>query len=131
MIHWRFVRSFAIERDEALWTRVCPGQCCRCAMGLQHRLVTRETAQLLVRAVFALSATYFASPLRAEVLYETEITGTDDEQLVYEMNSISRLVTLEDKPPQSNEALRRRAEEDLPRLKRILEGQGYWEGNVD
>jgi translocation and assembly module TamA len=101
-------------------------------MGLQHRLIQRQRSfRLLAHAVFALSAASLASPLRAEVPYKTEITGTDDEQLVSELTGISQLVTLEDKPPQSDGALRRRAEEDLPRLKRVLEAQGYWEGSVD
>jgi translocation and assembly module TamA len=89
------------------------------------------TAKLLARAVFALSAAYFVSPLRAEVPYKTEILGTDDNQLVSEIDGVSQLVSLEDKPPKSDKALRRRAEEDLPRLNRVLEAQGYWEGKVD
>jgi translocation and assembly module TamA len=72
-----------------------------------------------------------AAPSRAEVPYEIKIVGTDDKQLLTELNAISQLVTLKDKPPQSPGALRRRAEEDLPRLKPVLESQGYWEGKIN
>jgi translocation and assembly module TamA len=82
-------------------------------------------------AVAVLLAVLFASPLRAEVPYSTEISGTDDQQLVKELDGVSQLVTLKDKPPDSEAALNRRAAEDLPRLKRVVESQGYWEGNVD
>lgn len=103
-------------------------------MGLQRELILlklRSHEKILLCTLFALYLAANASPLRAaEVPYNTEITGTDDEQLVSELNSISQLVKLEDKPPQSDEALHRRAKEDLPRLKQVLEAQGYWEGDV-
>jgi translocation and assembly module TamA len=73
----------------------------------------------------------FAAVARADVPYETKIVGTDDKHLLAELNGVSQLVTLQDKPPLSDPALRRRAEEDLPRLKPVLESQGYWEGKID
>jgi translocation and assembly module TamA len=79
----------------------------------------------------SLVLTIAASPARAEVPYETKLVGTDDRQLLSELKAVSQLVTLQDKPPQSDEALRRRAREDLPRLKPVLESRGYWEGTVD
>jgi translocation and assembly module TamA len=66
----------------------------------------------------------------ADVPYETHFAGSDDEALVAQLNGVSQLVQLQAKPPDSEAGLRRRAEEDLPRLKQAIESQGYWEGDV-
>src|SRR5215471_4118198 len=87
----------------------------------------RRSFVTLASVLFALAA----APACADVPYETKIVGTDDKQLLAELNGVSQLVTLQDKPPLSEAALRRRAEEDLPRLKPVLESQGYWEGKID
>jgi len=50
---------------------------------------------------------------RADLNYRAEITGVEDSDLADLLNKISELKTLEDKPPASEEALRRRAERDL------------------
>jgi translocation and assembly module TamA len=75
---------------------------------------------------FALMAA--AAPARADVAYKTEIKlqGLDDSKLADALEAASQLVTLEDKPPASNAALRRRAENDLPRLAEIIRAEGYW-----
>ena len=82
----------------------------------------RRSFVTLASVLFALAA----APACADVPYETKIVGTDDKQLLAELNGVSQLVTLQDKPPLSEAALRRRAQEDLPRLKPVLESQGYW-----
>jgi translocation and assembly module TamA len=69
-------------------------------------------------------------PARADVPYKTEFIGTEDKQLLSELNAVSQLVKLKDKPPASEEGLSRRADEDLPRLKEVLQSQGYWDGDV-
>lgn len=89
------------------------------------------TRRLVIGLAFALSAMFASPPLRAEVAYETEVVGTEDKQLLSEVKAVAKLVTLQDKPPATDAALRRRAEEDLPRLKQVLQSQGYWQGTVD
>ena len=44
-----------------------------------------------------------------DLKYRAEITGAEDSELADLLDSISELKTLEDKPPASEEALRRRA----------------------
>jgi translocation and assembly module TamA len=62
---------------------------------------------------------------RAEVPYSVEITGVDDDQLEQDLEAVSQLVKLKDRPPASEAMLRRRAEDDLPRLKQVVEAAGY------
>src|SRR5215831_20176897 len=101
-------------------------------LGSRHRSVDRwKGAGRSLLAAASLSLAFAAAPARADVPYETKIVGIDDKQLLAELNGISQLVTLQDKPPLSEAALRRRAAEDLPRLKPVLESQGYWEGKID
>lgn len=76
-------------------------------------------------------ACLLATPARAEVPYETQFTGTDDKSLLAEIDGVSQLVKLKDKPPESEQGLRRRASEDMPRLRDVLHSRGYWDGDVD
>src|SRR6185437_9679747 len=46
------------------------------------------------------------------------------------LNSASQLVALKDHPPASSAALRRRAEEDLPRLQSVMKAEGYWQAEA-
>ncbi|HLN22485.1 MAG TPA: autotransporter assembly complex family protein [Patescibacteria group bacterium] len=94
--------------------------------GVRHRPAKRQRVVGLACALLV-----FASPLRAEVPYDTEIVGTNDSSLLSDLNTVSQLVTLKDKPPQTEEALHRRVEEDQPRLQTVLQSQGYWEGTVE
>ena len=57
------------------------------------------------------------APVSADVAYETKIVGTDDPDLSDLFDDVSQLKKLEDKKPVSEEALRRRAHDDLERLK--------------
>src|SRR5258708_3814410 len=68
---------------------------------------------------------------RAEVPYSVEITGVDDHQLEQDLEAVSQLVKLKDRPPASEAMLRRRAEDDLPRLKQVVEAAGYRAAAVD
>jgi translocation and assembly module TamA len=91
----------------------------------------RLMRNIAVFAVLFLVCELAAQPARADVPYKAEFTGTDDKQLLSELNAVSQLVKLEDKPPESEAGLRRRADEDIPRLKEVLQSQGYWDGAVD
>jgi translocation and assembly module TamA len=65
--------------------------------------------------------------VRADLNYRAEITGAEDSELADLLDIISELKTLEDKPPVSEEALRRRADRDLGRLADAANSLGYWD----
>jgi translocation and assembly module TamA len=65
--------------------------------------------------------------VRADFNYRAEITGAEDSDLADLLDKISELKTLEDKPPVSEEALRRRADRDLGRLADAAHSLGYWD----
>jgi translocation and assembly module TamA len=77
---------------------------------------------VLIAAVFVPG-----SVARADLNYRTEITGVEDSDLADLLDKISELKTLEDKPPVSEEALRRRADRDLGRLADAAHSLGYWD----
>ena len=65
--------------------------------------------------------------VRADLNYRAEITGAEESDLADLLDKISELKTLEDKPPVSEEALRRRADRDLGRLTDAAHSLGYWD----
>ena len=76
----------------------------------------------------SLATVLVAGPdVRADVNYRAEITGADDSDLANLLDKVSELKTLEDKPPASEEALRRRADRDLGRLADAAHSLGYWD----
>src|SRR5215471_1306026 len=64
---------------------------------------------------------------RDDLNYKAEITGVEDSDLESLLDKISELKTLEEKPPASEEALRRRADRDLGRLADAAQSLGYWD----
>src|SRR5258706_5820232 len=62
----------------------------------------------------ALTAALVPGPAaRADLNYRAEITGAEDSDLADLLDKVSELKTLEDKPPASEDAMRRRAKRDL------------------
>lgn len=80
---------------------------------------------LVVALTSAALVPRFAS--RADLNYRAEITGAEDSDLADLLDKISELKTLEDKPPVSEEALRRRADRDIGRLTDAAHSLGYWD----
>jgi translocation and assembly module TamA len=66
---------------------------------------------------------------RADLNYRAEITDVEDSDLASLLDKVSELKTLEDKPPVSEEALRRRADRDLGRLADAAHSLGYWDAD--
>jgi translocation and assembly module TamA len=80
-----------------------------------------------VLLIFALTTTLvYSSAGRADLNYRVEFAGVEDRDLADLLNQISELKSLEDKPPVSEEALRRRADRDLGRLADAAHSLGYW-----
>jgi translocation and assembly module TamA len=78
----------------------------------------------------ALATTLVPGPAaRADLNYRAEITGAEDSALASLLGKVSELKTLEDKPPVSEEALRRRADGDLGRLADAAHSLGYWDAD--
>src|SRR5215510_5858762 len=67
--------------------------------------------------------------VHADFNYRAEITGAEDSDLADLLEAVSELKTLEDKPPVSEEALRRRADRDLERLADAAHSLGYWDAD--
>jgi translocation and assembly module TamA len=84
-----------------------------------------------VRRLFAalgLIAALFPSIAgRADVEYQTTIKGAKDSDLSDLLDQVSQLKALENRPPPSEEALRRRADRDLGRLADAARSLGYWD----
>jgi translocation and assembly module TamA len=72
-------------------------------------------------------ALVLGSAVRADVMYRAEITGAEDSDLAALLDKVSELKSLEDRPPASEEALRRRADRDLGRLTDAAHSLGYWD----
>jgi translocation and assembly module TamA len=85
------------------------------------------------RAIFPwfLAAALSPGVARAEVPYMVDVTGIEDSQLKDDVEATAQLVKLKDRPPPSIAALRRRADDDMPRLKQVVEAAGYRAAAVD
>ncbi len=78
--------------------------------------------------IVALAAALTPGPaVRADLNYRAEITGAEDSDLADLLDKVSELKSLEEKPPASEEALRRRADRDLGRLADAAHSLGYWD----
>ncbi len=77
------------------------------------------------------AALFPASAGRADIHYETTISGAGNSELADLLDKVSELKTLEDRLPASEEALRRRADRDLGRLADAARSLGYWDAQFD
>jgi translocation and assembly module TamA len=86
-------------------------------------------ARFLVAAVVCALATTHAA---ADTPYAVDITvtGSRNGDLGTALDGASQLVALKDRPPPSLAALRRRAEDDLPRLDGVMKAAGYWQAKA-
>jgi translocation and assembly module TamA len=81
-------------------------------------------------AALGLVAALFPSAAgRADVEYRTTIKGAHSE-LADLLDQVSQLKALENRPPPSEEALRRRAERDVGQLATAARSLGYWDAQL-
>ena len=71
-----------------------------------------------------------AAPAVADEPYRVDFTGVTVPALRDALKNASQLVALADRPPPSPAALRRRAQDDLPRLEAVLHAEGYWQARI-
>jgi len=65
------------------------------------------------------------------VAYTTRLTGIEDDALRSLLTASMQLLVLQDRPPPSLAALRRRAEDDRERLQKALRSEGFYDAAVD
>jgi translocation and assembly module TamA len=65
-----------------------------------------------------------------QIAYEASIAGVADEELRTLLQGVSETIRLADRPPPSLIRLRRRAEDDRPRLQEALRSRGYYDARV-
>ncbi len=63
--------------------------------------------------------------------YQVEYEGLEDSKVLKALQSASQLTTLKKRPPASINALRFRAESDIPEMLKVLHSHGYYEGKID
>lgn len=62
--------------------------------------------------------------------YTVSINVTTDDGLKDAITSASRLIALEDSPPPTLAALKRRADDDADRFRKVMESRGYYDSDV-
>lgn len=65
------------------------------------------------------------------IAYAASLTGVEDPALLDVLRASSQLLALSDKPPATTVGLRRRAEDDIERLRTALHSEGYYDGQID
>ena len=83
----------------------------------------------LLALMLLLSATA-ARPAAADITYRTEIVGISDKALARDLREASLLVQQENRKPETELALRRRAEADRERLDAALRANGYYDATI-
>ena len=66
-----------------------------------------------------------------DLSYVVAIKGVDDAALLTLLQQVSETERLVDRPPPSLARLRRRAQDDRPRLLEVLRSEGYYDGQVE
>jgi translocation and assembly module TamA len=85
------------------------------------------------RRFFFAATLFLLVPLAAfagGISYNVEFEGLNDSRALKEIKLASNLTSLKKRPPASINALRYRAESDIPELIKVLQAHGYYEGRV-
>lgn len=87
----------------------------------------RRFGKILLLALFI-----YQTPLLASgISYSVEYIGVKDSTTLKAIKSVSQLTSLKKHPPASLNALRYRAEDDIPDILKILHAHGFYEASVD
>lgn len=81
----------------------------------------------LAAAAAVIAALFPTVAGHADIPYRTTIEGAPESDLSDLLGDVSQLKALENRPPPSEEALRRRADRDLDRLTDAARSLGYWD----
>src|SRR5215472_2782314 len=84
-------------------------------------------ARRAIAAVMVVAALLPSAAGRADIEYRTTIEGAEPSDLSDLLDQVSQLKALENRPPPSEEALRRRADRDLGGLTDAARSLGYWD----
>lgn len=80
---------------------------------------------------FLISLVLPAALFAGKIEYSVYFIGLDDPKALETLKTVSDLTTLQKKPPASINALRYRADSDIPELLRVLHAHGYYEATVN
>ncbi|MDA8231022.1 MAG: autotransporter assembly complex protein TamA [Magnetospirillum sp.] len=87
--------------------------------------------RLLAGFVLALSLSVAAGARCEEAVpYRAELSGVEGTDLAESIEAASQLISLQDRPPASVVALKRRADDDHARIVEALRSEGYYEGDA-
>ena len=103
-------------------------------LGLRAPISSRR---LLYFFVWRLTAFLFilissSSPSLAQdgIRYQVTIEGLSDKTILKLVESVSETINLKNRPPLSRGLLKRRIDEDIPILMRVLRSQGYYDAKI-
>lgn len=82
---------------------------------------------LILFCLLTVSFAVFAKGISYSVVFE----GLEDQKALKSLEMASQLISLEKRPPPSINALRYRAESDIPNLLNVLYAHGYYEAKVN
>ena len=85
---------------------------------------------MIRRVLFLLSVIPIALIAKG-IPYNVEFEGLDDSKALKSIKLASNLTSLKKRPPASINALRYRADSDIPELIKVLHAHGYYEANVN
>jgi translocation and assembly module TamA len=86
---------------------------------------------LLLVLIFSISLGWGDTAFgQLSVPYEVRVEGVEDDDLNNTLRAVSNIVSLQETPPATVSLLRRRAENDIPRLTQALASQGYYASEV-
>jgi translocation and assembly module TamA len=77
-----------------------------------------------------LSSLFPIAAFAAGISYHVEFEGLSDSRALKEIKLASNLMSLKKRPPASINALRYRAESDIPELIKVLQAHGYYEAKL-
>jgi translocation and assembly module TamA len=85
----------------------------------------------MLRKLFFISLFLPVAAVAAGISYQVEFEGLDNSRALKEIKLASNLTSLKKRPQASINALRYRAESDIPELVKVLQAHGYYEAKVN